>query len=122
MEGTMAQRRIGQEGFRFGARAERQTSLDELGALIDWSNAECKQPERTRNADLQNHPSAKPVTTTPSHRSAGDLQSATILKCLPNHTRRRPTKCHPRALISNHFCTTGGRERITPSQGAGLVF
>jgi len=75
MEGIMAQRRIGQEGFRFGARAERQTSLDELGALIDWSNAECKQPERTRNADLQNHPSAKPVT--PSHRSAGDSQSAT---------------------------------------------
>jgi hypothetical protein len=32
----MAHRRIGQEGFRFGARAERQTSLDELGALIDW--------------------------------------------------------------------------------------
>jgi transposase, IS5 family len=55
----------------------------------------CKPPERTRNADLQNHPSAKPVTTTPSHRSAGDLQSATLLKCLPNHTRRRPTKCHP---------------------------
>jgi hypothetical protein len=25
----MAQRRIGQEGFRFGARAERQTSLNE---------------------------------------------------------------------------------------------
>jgi IS5 family transposase len=40
MEGIMAQRRIGQEGFRFGARAERQTSLDELGALIDWSNAD----------------------------------------------------------------------------------
>jgi len=56
----------------------------------------CKPPERTRNADLQNRPSAKPVTTTPSHRSAGDLQSATILKCLPNHTRRRPTKYHPR--------------------------
>lgn len=36
----MAQRRIGQEGFRFGARAERQTSLDELGALIDWTNAD----------------------------------------------------------------------------------
>jgi transposase, IS5 family len=32
----MAHRRIGQEGFRFGARAARQTSLDELGALIDW--------------------------------------------------------------------------------------
>ena len=36
----MAQWRIGQEGFRFGARAERQTSLDELGALIDWTNAD----------------------------------------------------------------------------------
>jgi transposase, IS5 family len=35
----MAHRRIGQEVFRFGARAERQTSLDELGALIDWSHA-----------------------------------------------------------------------------------
>jgi transposase, IS5 family len=40
MERFMAQRRIGQEGFRFGARAERQTSLDELGALIDWTNAD----------------------------------------------------------------------------------
>ena len=71
----------------------------------------CKPPERTRNADSpQNGPSAKPVTTTPSHRSAGDLQSATLLKCLPNHTRRRPTKCHPRALISfhvKHFCPIG---------------
>jgi hypothetical protein len=32
----MAQRRIGQETFQFGAKAERQTSLDELGSLIDW--------------------------------------------------------------------------------------
>jgi len=46
----------------------------------------CKAPKRTRNEDLQNRPSAKPATTTPSHCSAGDLQSATILKCLPNHT------------------------------------
>ncbi len=36
----MAHRRIGQEVFRFGAKAERQSSLDELGALIDWSVAD----------------------------------------------------------------------------------
>ena len=36
----MAQRRIGQDVFRFGAKAERQTTLDELGALIDWSLAD----------------------------------------------------------------------------------
>ena len=36
----MAHRRIGQEVFRFGTKAERQTSLDELGALIDWSLAD----------------------------------------------------------------------------------
>ena len=36
----MAARRIGQEVFRFGAKALRQTSLDELGALIDWSLAD----------------------------------------------------------------------------------
>jgi len=36
----MAQQLIGQEGFRFGARAERQTSLDELGALIDRLRAD----------------------------------------------------------------------------------
>src|SRR6266508_5607246 len=33
----MAQRRIGQETFRFGAEEEHRTSLDELGALIDWT-------------------------------------------------------------------------------------
>ena len=32
----MAHRRIGQEVFRFGAKVERQTSLDEIAALIDW--------------------------------------------------------------------------------------
>jgi transposase, IS5 family len=36
----MAHRRIGQGVFRFGTKAERQTSLDELGALIDWFNAD----------------------------------------------------------------------------------
>ena len=36
----MAHRRIGQGVFRFGPKAERQTSLDELGALIDWSLAD----------------------------------------------------------------------------------
>jgi transposase, IS5 family len=36
----MAQRRIGQETFRFGATAERQTSLDALAALIDWPRAD----------------------------------------------------------------------------------
>src|SRR5919197_1135581 len=36
----MAQRRIGQETFRFGAKPERKTSLDELHALIDWAIAE----------------------------------------------------------------------------------
>jgi transposase, IS5 family len=35
----MAHRRIGQEVFRFGARPKRESSLDELGALIDWSDA-----------------------------------------------------------------------------------
>ena len=32
----MAQRRIGQEAFHFGAKTLRQTSLDELSALVDW--------------------------------------------------------------------------------------
>ena len=36
----MAQRRIGQEAFHFGAMAGRQTSLDELSALLDWPLAE----------------------------------------------------------------------------------
>ena len=36
----MPYRRIGQGVFRFGTKAERQTNLDELGALIDWSNAD----------------------------------------------------------------------------------
>jgi transposase, IS5 family len=35
----MAQRRIGQEVLRFSTRSERQTSLDELAALIDWEPA-----------------------------------------------------------------------------------
>src|SRR2546430_3162285 len=35
----MAHRRIGQEVLRFSAKAERQTSLDALGALIDWGPA-----------------------------------------------------------------------------------
>ncbi len=33
----MAQRRIGQEAFRFGAKAGRRTSLDALSSLIDWA-------------------------------------------------------------------------------------
>jgi transposase, IS5 family len=36
----MAQRRIGQEAFRFSAKAEWQSSLDELAALIDWPQAD----------------------------------------------------------------------------------
>ena len=36
----MAQRRISQETFQFGAKPERKTSLDELHALIDWAIAE----------------------------------------------------------------------------------
>jgi transposase, IS5 family len=36
----MAHRRIGQEVFRFGAKAAHQSSLDELGAVIDWSVAD----------------------------------------------------------------------------------
>jgi transposase, IS5 family len=36
----MAQRRIGQEVFRFGRKAERQTNLDALAALIDWTQAD----------------------------------------------------------------------------------
>jgi transposase, IS5 family len=35
----MAQRRIGQEVFRFGNKAERQTSLDSLASLIDFAPA-----------------------------------------------------------------------------------
>src|SRR5919198_1651626 len=35
----MAQRRISQETFQFGAKPERKTSLDELHALIDWAIA-----------------------------------------------------------------------------------
>ena len=36
----MAQRQIGQEALRFNARALRQTSLDELHALLEWVPAE----------------------------------------------------------------------------------
>jgi transposase, IS5 family len=36
----MAHRRNEQEVFRFGGKAERQTSLDELGTLIDWPVAD----------------------------------------------------------------------------------
>lgn len=36
----MARRRIGQQAFRFGAEEERQTSLDELAAVIDWPPAD----------------------------------------------------------------------------------
>src|ERR1700736_2170325 len=36
----MARRRIGQEVFRFGGKAERQTNLDALAALIDWTQAD----------------------------------------------------------------------------------
>jgi len=36
----MAHRRIAQEAFPFGAKAERQRSLDALLALIEWSLAE----------------------------------------------------------------------------------
>ena len=36
----MAHRRIGQEVFRFGAKAGRQTSLDGLGGLINWPVAD----------------------------------------------------------------------------------
>jgi IS5 family transposase len=36
----MGQRRIGQEALRLGAEEERQTSLDELGALLNWSLAD----------------------------------------------------------------------------------
>ena len=35
----MALRRIGQEAFRFGAKAEGPSCLDNLAALIDWSHA-----------------------------------------------------------------------------------
>jgi transposase, IS5 family len=37
---VMAQRRIGQESFRFDTRGERQTNLDALCCLIDWSPAD----------------------------------------------------------------------------------
>jgi len=36
----MAHRRIGQEAFRFGAKVERQTGLDELHAILDFAPAE----------------------------------------------------------------------------------
>ncbi|MGH6936400.1 MAG: transposase [Methylocella sp.] len=36
----MAHRRIGQESLRFGAKAEGQTSLDELHAVLDFAPAE----------------------------------------------------------------------------------
>jgi IS5 family transposase len=36
----MALRRIGQEALRFGAKSERQTSLDELCAMVDFMPAE----------------------------------------------------------------------------------
>jgi hypothetical protein len=81
-------------------------SISRLSLTTSNGIGACKPPERTCNADLQNRPSAKPVTPIPSHRSTGDLQSATILECLPNQTRRckpsRPTTCHPRAQVSFH--------------------
>jgi IS5 family transposase len=40
LEGIMAHRRIGQEVFRFGAKAGRETSLDGLGGLINWPVAD----------------------------------------------------------------------------------
>src|SRR5262249_55550684 len=40
LEGIMALRRIGQEVLRFGAKALRPTSLDQLLALIDVAPAE----------------------------------------------------------------------------------
>ena len=40
LEAVMAVRRIGQEVFRFGNKALRQTSLDSLAALIDFAPAE----------------------------------------------------------------------------------
>lgn len=40
LEGITAHRRIGQERFRFGAKAARQTSLDELLAVLDFAPAE----------------------------------------------------------------------------------
>ena len=40
LEGIMAHRRIGQEALRLDARAGRQTSLDELHALLDWAPAD----------------------------------------------------------------------------------
>jgi IS5 family transposase len=39
-EGIMAQRRIGQEAFRFTTKPEGQTSLDALSSLIDWAPAD----------------------------------------------------------------------------------
>src|SRR4029453_5874681 len=39
-ERIMALRRIGQEALRFGAKSERQTSLDELCAMVDFMPAE----------------------------------------------------------------------------------
>jgi transposase, IS5 family len=40
LEKIMAHRRIGQESLRLSAQALRQTSLDELHALLDWTPAE----------------------------------------------------------------------------------
>jgi hypothetical protein len=40
LEGIMARRRIGQDSFHFGAKAEGTSSLDNLAALIDWPQAE----------------------------------------------------------------------------------
>jgi hypothetical protein len=40
LERIMAQRQIGQDSFHFGAKTGRQTSLDELPALLDWPLAE----------------------------------------------------------------------------------
>jgi len=42
----MAQRRIGQEVFRFGAKPERQTILDALAALIDCAGGAIPSPRR----------------------------------------------------------------------------
>jgi DDE family transposase len=105
-----------QNGPSRGHRLQRQTILAHANRLSGPAKRAC-------NADLQNRPSAKPVRKTPSPRSTGDLPSATILKCLPDHTRRcKPSaqqNATPRAPVSKHFGTMAPGSGLRPHSPDG---
>jgi|GEM_PF-2400834 hypothetical protein len=49
----MSRRRIGQETFGFGGGRERQSSLDELARLIDWSLVERRLVDISSSAKVE---------------------------------------------------------------------